>query len=178
MAELTTLARPYARAVFEHALDSNALDAWATALGTAAAVVKQPRVAQLLSAPRLSASEKASAVIDLCGNTLDDSGRNFLRVLGDNKRLPLLPQVHELFMALKANQERIVELNVTSAYTIDAAQAAKLADIMGKRLKRTVHVSTTVDQSLIGGVVVRTDDLVIDGSIRGSLAKLSEAMNS
>jgi F-type H+-transporting ATPase subunit delta len=178
MAELTTLARPYAKAVFEYALGANALDAWAVALGTAAAVVQQPRVAQLLSAPRASAADKAAAIIALCGDALDEAGRNFVRLLAENKRLPLLPQVHELFLALKANQERVVELTVTSAFEIEPAQATKLADIMGKKLKRTVRVSTTVDQSLIGGVVVRTDDLVIDGSIRGSLAKLSEAMNS
>ena len=178
MAELITLARPYAKAVFEYALNANALNVWASALGVAAAVVQQDRVARMLNSPGLSSAQKAAALIDICGGEFDEAGRNYLRLLAENKRLLLLPQVHELFLALKANQERVVDLTVTSAFDIEPAQASKLAEIMGQRLKRTVRVSTTVDSTLIGGVVIRTEDVVIDGSIRGSLAKLSEAMNS
>ena len=178
MAELTTLVRPYAKAAFEYALGNGALDAWATALSTAAAIVEQPRVAQLLASPALSSTQKAQTLIDLCGDALDEPRRNFICLLAENRRLQLLPQVLELFQAFKAEQERVVDLEVTSAFDIDPAQVAKFADIMGKRLQRTVHVNTTVDSSLIGGVVIRTSDLVIDGSVRASLAKLSEAMNS
>ena len=108
------------------------------------------------------------------GVILDRKGR----VLAENRRLPLLPQGHELFLAMKANQEQAVDLEVNSAFDIAPQQASQLADAIGRKLKRKVRVSTTVDKSLIGGVVIRTADLVIDGSVRGRLAKLSEAMNS
>ncbi|MCG3170714.1 MAG: ATP synthase subunit delta [Pseudomonadales bacterium] len=178
MAELTTLARPYAKAAFEQALASATLPAWATALATAAQLAAEPRVAALIGSPSLTAAQKADALIELCGDTLPGQARNFVRVLAENKRLPLLPQVHELFLAFKAAQERSVDLEVTSAFDIAPEQAERLADAIGRKLRRTVRVSTTVDKALIGGVVIRTADLVIDGSVRGRLAKLSEAMNS
>jgi F-type H+-transporting ATPase subunit delta len=178
MAELTTLARPYARAAFEQALAGDALGAWAAALATAAAVAAEPRVAQLIAAPGPTSAQKADALIGVCGDALPEQARNFIRVLAENRRLPLLPQVHELFLVMKANQEQAVDLEVNSAFDIAPQQASQLADAIGRKLKRKVRVSTTVDKSLIGGVVIRTADLVIDGSVRGRLAKLSEAMNS
>ena len=178
MAELITLARPYAKAAFEHALDAQALDTWAQALGTATAVAAEQGVAQMLGAPALTSTQKADALIEICGDALNESGRNFIRVLAENKRLQLLPQVHQLFLALKANQEQTVELEVTSAFEISAEQSALLARVIGQKLKRAVRISTTVDNTLIGGAIIRSADMVIDGSIRGRLAKLSEAMNS
>ena len=178
MAELTTLARPYARAAFEHALAGSALAPWAEALATAAAVVSDERAAQLLGSPSYTAAQKADTLIDVCGDSLPEPVRNFLRVLAENRRLALLPQVHALFMALKAQQERAVDLRLTSAFEIDAEQGARIAEALGRKLQREVRLSTEVDASLIGGVIIRTDDLVIDGSVRGRLSKLSEAMNS
>jgi F-type H+-transporting ATPase subunit delta len=178
MAELTTLARPYARAAFEHALAGSALGAWADALSTAAAVVSDDRAAQLIGSPSYTVSQKADALIGVCGDSLPEPVQNFVRVLAENRRLPLLPQVHALFMALKAQQERAVDLRLTSAFDIDEAQGARIAEALGRKLQREVRLSTEVDASLIGGVIIRTDDLVIDGSVRGRLAKLSEAMNS
>ena len=178
MAELITLARPYAKAAFEQALAANTLTAWAEALATAAVVASEPRVAQLIAAPGMTSARKAETLIGLCGEILPEAVRNFLRVLAENKRLALLPQVHELFLAFKSAQEQSVDLEVASAFEIAPEQAARLADAIGRKLQRTVRVSTTVDKTLIGGVVIRTADLVIDGSVRGRLAKLSEAMNS
>ncbi len=170
MAELTTLARPYARAAFEHALAGQSLAAWAEALATAAAVAADERAAQLLGAPSFTAVQKADA--------LPAPAQNFVRVLADNRRLALLPQIHALFLALKAQQERAVDLQLTSAFEIDPAQGARIAEALARKLQREVRLSTDVDPGLIGGVIIRTDDLVIDGSVRGRLAKLSEALNS
>ena len=178
MAEFTTLARPYAKAAFAHALAAGALGAWARALATAAAVTADERAAQLLGSPGYTAARKADALIEVCADDLPSDARNFIRVLAENRRLALLPQIHALFLALKTQQEKAVELQVTSAYEIAPEQAARLAHAMGEKLKREVRLSTSVDATLIGGVVIRTDDLVIDGSVRGRLAKLSEAMNS
>lgn len=178
MAELTTLARPYARAAFEHALAGQALGSWSEALATAAAVAGDERAAQLLGSPSFTAAQKADALIGVCGDALPGPVQNFVRVLADNRRLPLLPQIHALFLALKAQQERAVDLQLTSAFEIDPAQGARIAEALARKLQREVRLSTEVDPELIGGVIIRTDDLVIDGSVRGRLAKLSEAMNS
>ena len=178
MAELTTLARPYARAAFEHALAGNALEEWAAALATAAAAAVEPKAARLIASPGMSAADKAEALIGVCADALSAEGRNFVRILAENKRLALLPQVYELFLALKAQQEQSVDLEVTSAFEIGEDEAARLAEVMGQKLNRAVNITTSVDKSLIGGVVIRTADVVIDGSVRGRLAKLSEAMNS
>lgn len=178
MAELTTLARPYARAAFEHALANGALDAWAAGLATAAAVAREERAAALLGSPGYTAAHKAAALIETCGEALPDGAANFIRVLAENRRLPLLPHIHELFLGLKAAQERAIDLQLTSAFEISPEQAARLAEVMGRKLQREVRVNTAVDRALIGGIVIRTDDLVIDGSVRGRLARLSEAMNS
>jgi len=178
MAELITLARPYAKAAFTHARESGTLEAWARALATAAAVSADERAAQLLGSPSWTAAQKADALISVCGDDLPADARNFIRILAENRRLPLLAQVHALFLALKTQQEKAVDLHLTSAYEIEPGQAERLARAMGEKLQRQVRVDTTVDASLIGGVIIRTEDLVIDGSVRGRLAKLSEAMNS
>lgn len=179
MAELITLARPYAKAAFEQARATGSLAAWTEALATVARLTTEPRVEALISSPALTTAQKADALIGLCGGgTLPEQACNLVRILAENKRLTLLPQVHELFLAFKAAQEQSVDLEVTSAFDMTQQQLDQLAAVIGSKLQRTVRVSTTVDPSLIGGVVIRTDDLVIDGSVRGRLAKLSEAMNS
>ena len=178
MAELATLARPYARAVFEFALASNALDQWARILDTLAVTVIEPRVRGLLGSPALTAAEKASHMTTLCAEELNDAGRNFLTLLAENRRLSLLPQIRDVFQVMKANQEKSVDLEVMSAFEIDPAQASKLAEAVGALLQRSVNINTQIDKSLIGGVVVRAGDLVVDGSVRGKLARLAAAMHS
>ncbi len=178
MAELSTLARPYARAAFEYARDKSALDQWSTALTTAANVCAQKRVAALLASPEHTSSALSAMLTDLCGDALGDDQRNFIRVLAANKRLPLLPEINLLFDALKAEQERSVDVTVVSAYPVADDTKATLTTVLSKKLERDVGVETQVDEALLGGVLIRAGDLVIDGSVRGRLNKLSEAMNS
>ena len=178
MAELSTLARPYARAAFEYALSRGALDSWSTALATAAAVSVEPRVATLLSSPALTAEQQANSIIEVCGGDLEEDQRNFLKVLASNKRLPLMPEIASLFDALKADQERSVDVKVVSAFALEESTRQTLAEVLSKKLEREVNVETEVDEALLGGVLIRAGDLVIDGSVRGRLNKLSEAMNS
>jgi F-type H+-transporting ATPase subunit delta len=178
MAELSTLARPYARAAFEYAHGKTALDAWSKALMTAAAVSANDRVAVLLASPAHTAEQLASTVIDICGEELGNDHQNFIRVLAANKRLPLLPEISELFEQLKAEQEQSVDVTVVSAYPLEDAAKQSLTQVLSRKLERDVRVETQVDDSLLGGVLIRAGDLVIDGSVRGRLNKLSEAMNS
>jgi F-type H+-transporting ATPase subunit delta len=178
MAELSTLARPYARAAFEYARDKSALSDWSTELQTAAAVVQNEVVASVLGNPSYTAEQLAATLVELCGDSLQEDARNFIKVLASNKRLPLLPEISGLFDEYKATQEKRIDVNVVSAYELSGEIEQTLAEVLSKKLEREVKVDTSVDQNLIGGVLIRAGDLVIDGSVRGQLSKLADAMNS
>ncbi|HTR01377.1 MAG TPA: F0F1 ATP synthase subunit delta [Candidatus Acidoferrum sp.] len=178
MAQLTTLARPYAKAAFGTAESSGQLAAWSKGLGLLAAVAQQPRVAAALSDPSRNTGLQAQTLIDLCGGELDAKVQNFVLVLAANKRLALLPQIIELFEQLKAERERTVDVDVVSAFPIDGAAEQQLAAALKQKLQRDVKLTASVDKDLIGGVVVRAGDTVIDNSVRGRLKKLAEAMNA
>ena len=178
MAELSTLARPYAKAAFEFALAARDLAGWSKQLATAAAVAQTPTLVKLLNSPELTAEQRAKALLDVCGDALGTKVRNFVKVLADNKRLTLLPEIVVLFEQLKANQEKSVDVDVVSAFPLDTAATDRLAQALRGKLQREVTINASVDQSLLGGVLVRAGDVVIDGSVRGRLAKLALAMNS
>lgn len=178
MAELSTLARPYAKAAFEYASAANHLQGWSTSLATAAAVTQQTAVQQLLSSPNYTAEQQANAVIEICGDQLSDKEQNFLRIVAENRRLQLLPQVSAQFNVMKANREKAVDVDVVSATELDDEQQQKLSDALSVKLERTVKLQVSVDKSLLGGALIRAGDTVIDGSIRGRLAKLAESLNS
>ena len=178
MAELSTLARPYARAVFESARADGLLKEWANALAVAASVSSDSTVKQLLAAPGLTAAQKSAAFADVCGSELSDKFKNFVSVLADNKRLALLPYIESLFADLKAQFEKAINVNVTTAYEISAETQAQLVIALTKKLDRVVTLESSTDESLIGGAIIRAGDTVIDGSVRGRLAKMTEAMNS
>ncbi|WP_438951070.1 F0F1 ATP synthase subunit delta [Porticoccus sp.] len=178
MAELSTLARPYAKAAFEYAEGAGDLQNWSDSLAVAAAVAQQHVVEKLLSSPAYTAAQQAEKVITVCGDALSGKTLNFIQVLADNRRLRLLPQIYQQFETLKANREKTVEVNVVSAREISAEQQEKLASALSAKLERTVNMQVSVDSTLIGGAVVRAGDTVIDGSIRGRLLKLAEALHS
>lgn len=178
MAELTTLARPYARAAFEYARDSKTLAEWHAQLQTLAAVAADSRVQELLQDPSRDGRQLATVVGDVSGDAIGEPVRNFLAVLADNRRLGLLPQITVLFAGYKASFEKSVDVEVVSAFELADKMTQKLAAALGKRLQREVNVHSTTDASLLGGVLIRAGDLVIDGSVRGRLNKLATAMNS
>jgi F-type H+-transporting ATPase subunit delta len=177
MAELSTLARPYAKAAFEYALESNQLQAWSKMLTLTAAVSEQDKVAELLASPEATSSELADTFVNLCGDQLDQKAANFIGELAQHKRLSLLPQINEQFEALKALQQQVVDVEVSSAFELDDSQVQTLAGKLKVSLNREVQMHTQVDKNLLGGVLIRAGDLVIDGSVRGKLAKLAEVMN-
>lgn len=177
MAQLTTLARPYARAAFETATQDGQLQAWSSMLGLLGNLMLTPKVAEFLSAPARNTGAQAQTLIDLCGSELDSKGQNFVLVLSANKRLPLLPEISVIFEGLKAEHEKTVDVDVISAFSMDSAALTNLAAALKRRLNREVKLNTSVDKSLIGGLVVRAGDLVIDGSVRGKLNKLAETLN-
>jgi F-type H+-transporting ATPase subunit delta len=178
MAELTTLARPYAKAAFAEAVEQNALVQWSDMLSIATEFAADETLAQVLVHPSLTAEQQATALTDLCGDKLNQSGKNFLMILGENKRLTLLPQIVEAFEDLKAAQEHAIDVTVISAFELTDAQQETLSLALKNKLQCDVRLTGEVDHSLVGGAIIRAGDLVIDGSVRGKLAKLAEAMDT
>lgn len=177
MAELSTLAHPYAKAAFEYAHGAGSAARWSSMLAEAAAVSRQEKVATLLASPAETAEAVAAAFCYLCGDVLDEGGRNFIHVLAGVKRLALLPLISQQFDILLDQQQQRVEVQLSSAFDLDAAQQQEIARRLRQSLKKDINIHTVVDRNLIGGVVIRAGDLVIDGSVRGKLAKLAEALN-
>ena len=178
MAELKTVARPYAKAVFEVAREQGKVVEWADMLSVLATVSTEPKLTVALGNPAFSAEDKANALADVCAESITEEGKAFLRTLAVNKRLTLIPAISELFQQFKLNFEKAVDVTFTSAFELSAEQAQTLAASLAKKLDRTINLSNETDASLIGGVVIRTGDLIIDGSVRGKIAKLAEAINS
>jgi len=178
MAELTTLARPYAKAAFEYAQAHQQLANWSAMLGLAAAVSQDDTMQRVLKAPRLTSTEKATTFVEVCGDKFDAQARNFLSIVSENNRMELLPEIADMFELYKAEQEKSVDVDVTRAFALNDEQQDKLAKVLSARLGREVRLHAAEDASLIGGVVIRAGDLVIDGSVRGKLAKLAEALKS
>ena len=178
MAELTTLARPYAKAAFEFALSDSNLESWSNMLKLLAAVSQSDSVQALMASPGHTVQQKAGIIIDICGDALSEKGKNFVDALASNKRLALLTEITESFEQLKANQEKMVDVEIVSAHELSEATYANLIQSLTSQLSRELNVISSVDRDLIGGVVIRAGDMIIDGSIKGRLAKLSESFNS
>lgn len=176
MAEWITLARPYAKAAFDYAREHNALGDWSRQLQLAASLIGDAKIERLIRSPMYSAQQQAQTLIDLLGADLSDKAANFLRTLADNKRLPLLPEIAALFDQFKDNYEKSVDVEIASAFPLGGEVSDRLAQALRGKLQRNVNISTVVDKSLLGGVIVRSGDVVIDGSVRGRLDKLAKAM--
>ena len=178
MAELSTLARPYAKAAFEYAREHGDLSGWSKQLATAAAVAAAEGMESVLNNPSLTHAEQAGLLNEVCGDATGSAVKNFVSILAANKRLALLPEISSQFELYKANQEKSVDVEVISAFDLADETADRLAAVLGRKLEREVKVSTSTDRNLLGGVLIRAGDLVIDGSVRGRLNKLAEAMNT
>ena len=176
MSEALTLARPYARAAFSIAREQSRLAPWSQALGFTAIAAELPVVKNALGDPRVSASV-INELLSPPGEA-DASYQQFLTVLADNRRLQLLPEIAALFDELKADAERVVKASVTSAKALDAAELTQLRNALKKRFDREVEITAHVDESLIGGVVIHTGDVVIDGSIKTKLARLHASLTN
>lgn len=178
MAELTTLARPYAKAAFEYALSADRLNEWSESLSYASAVTSDPLIQEVLHNPSLTTIRKAEIFITACGDQLDENMKRFVKVLTENNRLVLLPVIFEGFEKLRFAQGEMQEVNVTSAFELSEEEKTKLLNALTSRFNKEITMISQVDRDLMGGLVIRAGDLVIDGSIRGRLQKLTEAMNS
>ncbi|NLO81089.1 MAG: F0F1 ATP synthase subunit delta [Xanthomonadaceae bacterium] len=177
MAERSTIARPYAQAIFQLAEASGDFSRWSEALQVLSLAARDPNLRPLLNSPRISRQQLADLLIEVAGERLDQLGRNFVRVLAEGRRLALLPDIAALYEELRARAEGTIDARLITAQPVDATACEKIAAALSKRLNRKVNLTTETDPSLLGGAVVRAGDLVIDGSVRGRLERMAATLN-
>ncbi len=177
MSELTTVARPYAKAAFDYAVEGNNIDHWLSMLTFAAQVAEDETIQNVISGGA-SVEQAQTLFLSVCGEQVDSNGQNFLKVMAENHRLLALPQVLKLFCDLKAEYEKEIAVDVTSAVELSAEQLSTLSAALEKRLARKVKLNCKVDASIISGLVIKAGDTVIDGSIQGKLNRLATTMQS
>ncbi|ECO6066342.1 F0F1 ATP synthase subunit delta [Salmonella enterica] len=177
MSEFVTVARPYAKAAFDFAVEHQSVERWQDMLAFAAEVTKNEQMAELLSGA-LAPETLAESFIAVCGEQLDENGQNLIRVMAENNRLNALPDVLEQFIHLRAASEATSEVEVTSATALSEEQLSKIRAAMEKRLSRKVKLNCKIDKSVMAGVIIRAGDMVIDGSVRGRLERLADVLQS
>jgi F-type H+-transporting ATPase subunit delta len=178
MSELSTLARPYAAAVFKRASESGSADQWSQMLKFIAAVVKDNGIATIIENPKVSQERLIRLLLDICQGQLNAEGENFLKLLVQNDRLTLAPQISSLYETHKADAEGYVDVDVTTAYAFTKEEQKKFTSTLEKTLAKKVRISVSVDKSLIGGFLAKAGDRVIDGSIKGRLQHMQKTLKA
>ncbi len=177
MSELTTVARPYARAAFEFASDNNNIEDWYEMLVFASAIVENPTMAKILKSDRAK-QEVGKLFIDICADQLDKNGQNLINVMVENGRLSVLPKVTELFSELVRKCKKEIDVNVVSAYALSKKQKTQLTQSLEKRLALKVNINCSIDKTLITGMMITAGDLVIDSTAKSQLNRLLNTLQS
>jgi len=172
MAERATVARPYAKAAFAYAREAGRVAEWSGWLANARSVVASEEFQKLERSPGITTGELTKLVAGICGDGLDDHGRAFLALLAENGRLDYLPEIAGRFELLEAEDQNVADVEIVSATALDDRQKERLAGALRNRLRRDVRLQCSVDPSLVGGAVVRSGDLLIDGSLKDRLERL------
>jgi F-type H+-transporting ATPase subunit delta len=178
MAELTTIARPYAEAAFQLARDQNALPVWSQMLKLASSVVGDARVAEALDNPKLDAKAKESLLLSICGDGLNSEGRNFVRLLVEADRIALMPTIASLFETLKDEADGVAKATIESAFELSGQDLADLTAALERRFKRKVEATVVVNPELIGGARVTVGDNVIDGTVQERLRAMAAQLRA
>lgn len=176
MSEAITTARPYAQAAFEEAQKLNALKSWSEMLLSLAEAVNHPDVHAIVTNPRVARKQVESLAEALIGSGASAQQRNFVRVLADNQRLLVLPEIAAIFETLKAEAEKTVNVVVDSAFELSAAQQDRIVSSLKKRMGREIKLVCQINKDLLGGIVIRAGDKVIDGSARTRLGEMANAL--
>jgi len=171
--DITTIARPYAEASFAAARESSQVDAWSEALDLLAAIAGNEALADQISNPNVPRERVRDMILAISGDDLPVQAQNLVKLLAENDRLAVLPEIARLFEVLRTEQRGIRQVHIRSAFEMDKAQQQELAAALKARLGAEVEMTVETDPTLIGGVEIRADDLVIDGSVRGRLQKLA-----
>jgi len=176
MAEAISVARPYAIAAFDEASKLGELKDWSELLLSAADAVINPEVRALITSPRVTRSQLEDLMQALCGGKLSTAKHNFIKLLVESQRLILLPEIAAMFEIMRADAEKSVDVVVTSAFELDETQKQKITAAMKKRMGRDIRLSCETDRELMGGIIIRAGDKVIDGSARTRLSELANAL--
>ena len=178
MAELATVARPYAEAAFKIASELQALPVWGEMLKLSAAVMSDPAMQSAIDNPRLGDPEKESLFLSVVGDKLSPIGKSFIRTLVEADRITLLPQIETMFSDLRNAAEGVADAHIVSAIALDDAQVADLKAALEKRFGKRIEATVSVDPSLIGGARIVVGDQVVDGSISAKLAAMAIQLKS
>jgi F-type H+-transporting ATPase subunit delta len=176
MSEALTTARPYAQAAFEEAQKLSDLKGWSETLFALAEAVTYPEIHNVISSPRVAKAQLGGLLGDVVGGKLKPQQMNFVKVLAENQRLQLLPEIASIFEALKSEAEKSVNVVVDSAFELSSAQQEKIVSSLKKRMGREIKLTCKVNKELLGGVVIRAGDKVIDGSARTRLSEMANAL--
>ncbi len=176
MSELLTLARPYAEAAFKRAIESKSIDEWSDILAFLSVVVQDEELSAVIANPKVTEQQLTQLLFDICQGQLKKEGENFLKLLIQNDRLMLAPQISELYETYKADYEGYVDVEVISAYATTKEEQKKFVTTLKKILNKDVHITTSIDKDLIGGFLARAGDKVIDGSVTGQLQQLAKKL--
>ena len=177
MAEAITIARPYANAVFAIAQEKGELKAWSDLLAVLAQCVAEPEMQSIITSPAVSDEQVVDVLADIAGDSMTTDAKHFLALLAENDRLLLMTEITVLFEALRAEAEKQMTADVISARELSPEQADKISAALKQRLGRDITLNTSIDESLLGGAIIRAGDLVIDGSALGKLNRLANAIN-
>ena len=173
MTDFTTAARPYANAVYDIANQSDTLDSWGDALANLSTLVSDVQMSELLNNPEMDKQQKGDMLIQVLGDKLDQQQKNLVKLMAENGRLSIMPDVRDQFEVARAKAENKVEAEVVSAFELTSQQTDELVNTLKNKLGCDVTLTTTVDESLIGGVVIKAGDTIIDASMKSQLDSLA-----
>ena len=173
MAEYTTSARPYARAVYARATETSSVESWGEALALLAAVAADASMQEILDKPQLSKEQKGEIMLKVLSDKLNQQQQNLVRLMAENGRLRALPEVAHQFEIYRAEAEGKVDAEVISAFALTSEQEQAITEMLKSKLGRDVSITTSTDESLIGGVVIKAGDIIIDGSMKSQLESLA-----
>ncbi len=176
MSELSTLARPYAEAVFKTAIENKSVPQWSDMLEFLSVVMQDKEMTAVVINPKVNHEQLTQLLLDICQDQLTKEGVNLLKLLVQNDRLLLAPQIFDLYESFKAEHEGYVDVEVISAYALSKDEQKKFANTLEKKLDKKVHITTSIDKTLIGGFLAKAGDTVIDGSIRGQIQQLAKKL--
>lgn len=174
--DITTIARPYAEAVFERAKETGQLDAWSEALALLTAVTSDPQLASQIGNPTVPRERVCDIILDVCADALPAEAVNFVRLVADNARFAAIPEIARLFEERRVADQGVRHVLIRSAFDVGADEQEALAAALAKRFGGQVDLTVETDSALLGGIEIRAGDLVIDDSVRGKIKQLANAL--
>ncbi len=176
MADLNTIARPYAKAVFELANSEDKLDSWSDMLNTLANIAADAEMKSFIASPKVTSAQVAEVLNDVAGSELNDAGKNLVKLLAENGRVAALPDIAARYELLKIDAENSVDVEITSVEPMSDEHKKSLGESLRRKLGREVRMTFDTDPALLGGALIKAGDLIIDGTVRGRLEKMAGAL--